>query len=231
MRSLVPSLLPVAATALAVTTVSTVALPSDLTEAPTRAPVGVVATSPTAPPGRSTTDRSTTDRSTTDRSTTQAGLAAPLSGLRGPAGPAAVPRLSPRGRWAWPLEPRPALARPFIRPASTWGAGHRGVDLATSVGSDVSAVDAGVVSHVGVIAGRGTVTVLHRSGLRSTYEPVDAVVTVGVVVARGELLGTVTAGGHCSPADCLHLGALRGPTYLDPLTLLGATRVRLLPLR
>jgi murein DD-endopeptidase MepM/ murein hydrolase activator NlpD len=105
------------------------------------------------------------------------------------------------------------------------------VDLGTSVGSEVRAVDAGVVGHVGVVAGRGTVTVLHHSGLRSTYEPVDAAVTAGEEVTRGQRLGTVAAGGHCSPAGCLHLGALEGQAYVDPLTLLGATRVRLLPLR
>lgn len=92
------------------------------------------------------------------------------------------------------------------------------------------AVEAGVVSHVGVVAGRGTVTVLHRSGLRSTYEPVDAVVEVGQVVAQGQRLGTLAQGGHCAPTACLHLGALRGATYLDPLTLLGSVRVRLLPM-
>ncbi len=131
----------------------------------------------------------------------------------------------------WPLAPPPNVVRPFIRPASTWGAGHRGVDLGASAGSAVRAVDAGVVTHVGVVAGRGTVTVLHRSGLRSTYEPVEAAVKVGDEVTRGQQLGTVGAGGHCSPEACLHLGALRGTTYVDPLTLLGASRVRLLPLR
>lgn len=93
------------------------------------------------------------------------------------------------------------------------------------------AVDAGIVSHVGVVARRGTVTVLHRSGLRSTYEPVEAQVEPGDEVTRGQRLGTVSTGGHCSPMVCLHLGALRGQAYVDPLTLLGATRLRLLPLR
>src|SRR5699024_9638474 len=90
-----------------------------------------------------------------------------------------LPQVAPRGRWVWPLAPRPSVARPFVRPASTWGAGHRGVDLTSSQGSDVRTVDAGVVAHVGVVAGRGTVTVLHRSGLRSTYEPVDPLVAAG----------------------------------------------------
>ena len=37
--------------------------------------------------------------------------------------------------------------------------------------------------------------------------------------------------GHCAPATCLHWGVLRGETYLDPLVLVGAVRVMLLPLR
>ena len=213
MRSLVPALLPAAATALAVTTLSTVALPTDLTEAPpARAPVVA-----TARPGG------------THAPQHGAGPGAEVAGP--PRSPAPGPVQALRGRWAWPLQPRPAVARPFVRPASSWGAGHRGVDLASSSGADVRAVDAGVVGHVGVVAGRGTVTVLHRSGLRSTYEPVDAAVEVSDVVTRGQRIGTVSTGGHCAPGTCLHLGALRGPVYVDPLTLLGATRVRLLPLR
>jgi hypothetical protein len=95
----------------------------------------------------------------------------------------------------------------------------------------VQAVDAGVVTHVGRIAGRGTVTVLHPAGVRSTYEPVDATVTTGTVVAAGRPLGTLAArGAHCPPA-CLHRGAVRGEVYLDPLVfVVGGRRVRLLPL-
>ena len=138
---------------------------------------------------------------------------------------------APRGRWQWPLTPRPRVARPFAAPRSTWGAGHRGVDLASASGQPVRAVAAGTVTHVGVIAGRPTVTVAHPDGLRSTYEPVDATVRTGDTVTAGQVLGTVVvAGSHCSPSPCLHLGALRGREYLDPMTLLGPVRVRLLPL-
>ena len=38
------------------------------------------------------------------------------------------------------------------------------------------------------------------------------------------------AGSHCFPRACLHWGWLRGETYLDPLGLVGAGPVRLLPL-
>lgn len=149
-----------------------------------------------------------------------------------PVGRWSGPVVQPRGPWAWPLAPRPKVLRPFIAPASRWGPGHRGVDLAGGAGQPVHAVAAGTVSHVGTIAGRGTVSVLHVSGLRSTYEPVDPSVRLGEVVHRGTVLGTVTrAASHCSPAACLHLGALRGERYLDPMVLLLGGRVRLLPVR
>ena len=146
---------------------------------------------------------------------------------------AGLPRSPPtlRGHWDWPLSPQPAVLRAFVRPVTTYGAGHRGIDLSGSPGQEVLAVDAGTVTHVGRVAGRGTVTVLHASGVRSTYEPVATAVTHGEVVARGARLGELDTGGsHCRPG-CLHLGALRDHTYLDPLVFLtGGRRVRLLPL-
>jgi murein DD-endopeptidase MepM/ murein hydrolase activator NlpD len=124
------------------------------------------------------------------------------------------------------------VVRPFVRPATRYGVGHRGADLLGHAGQPVLAVDDGVVSHVGVIAGRGTVTVVHASGLRSTYEPVMATVRRGERVVRGSPVGSLAvAGSHCGALACLHLGALREDDYLDPLSLLGGARVRLLPLR
>jgi murein DD-endopeptidase MepM/ murein hydrolase activator NlpD len=107
------------------------------------------------------------------------------------------------------------------------------VDLAGSSGQEVHAVEAGRVTHVGSIAGRGTISVMHASGVRSTYEPVHASVRTGAAVSRGAPLGRLEeSGSHCAPAVCLHLGAVRDEGYLDPLVfLVGRQRVRLLPLR
>jgi murein DD-endopeptidase MepM/ murein hydrolase activator NlpD len=125
------------------------------------------------------------------------------------------------------------IAALFERPASEWGAGHRGIDVWLGEGEDVFSPDDGVVTFAGRVAGRGIVVVLHPSGLRSTLEPVIARVGAGAAVSRGEPVGTLElAGSHCAPRACLHWGVRRGDAYLDPLDVLrGSGPIRLLPLR
>ncbi|WP_082612540.1 MULTISPECIES: M23 family metallopeptidase [unclassified Nocardioides] len=131
---------------------------------------------------------------------------------------------------AWPLRPQPEVVAGFDPPDVTWGAGHRGVDLAGSPGQPVLAALPGQVVFAGRIAGRGVVVVGHGD-TRTTYEPVTARVAVGSPVAAGAVLGQLElVGSHCFPRACLHWGWIRGETYLDPLRLVGAGPVRLLPL-
>ncbi|WP_437059767.1 murein hydrolase activator EnvC family protein [Streptomyces sp. enrichment culture] len=123
----------------------------------------------------------------------------------------------------WPVGTRPTVLRGWEPPATPYGPGHRGVDLAAAGGVPVRAVAAGRVSFAGRVAGRGVVSVeLTGTGeppLRTTYEPVRASVRKGDRVGAGQVLGAVEpAGSHCSA--CLHWGLLRGDTYLDPLSLL-----------
>jgi len=130
----------------------------------------------------------------------------------------------------WPLVPAPEVVHGFAPPDDPWGAGHRGVDLLGIVGQPVRSTLAGRVSWVGVLAGRGVVVVDH-GGTRTTYEPVDAGTELGAMVGAGDRIGTLElAGSHCLPRACLHWGWLAGDTYLDPLRLVGAGPVRLLPL-
>jgi murein DD-endopeptidase MepM/ murein hydrolase activator NlpD len=134
------------------------------------------------------------------------------------------------GGGVWPLDPRPPVVRAFDPPQTTWGSGHRGVDLLGRPGQPVRAAKAGRITFAGRLAGRGVVVVDHGS-VRSTYEPVAAGVHVGQHVTRGQPIGTLQAGGsHCFPRACLHWGLLRGYTYLDPLILVGGGPVRLFPL-
>ena len=76
------------------------------------------------------------------------------------------------------------------------------------------------MTFAGWVGGIPTVTVTHAAGLRTTYQPVLAEVTRGQAVARGAILGRVSAGGsHCPPLACLHWGLRRARAYLDPLSL------------
>ena len=150
-----------------------------------------------------------------------------------PAAAAAEPVGAPVGSalWTTPLGGELHVTRGFAPPASAYGAGHRGVDLAGTPGAPVLAAGAGTVLFAGMVAGRPVVSVLHANGLRTTYEPVDPSVAAGQAVARGSPIGTLLPGhAGCPVAACLHWGALRGATYLDPLLLLRPPRVRLLPL-
>jgi murein DD-endopeptidase MepM/ murein hydrolase activator NlpD len=130
----------------------------------------------------------------------------------------------------WPLRPEPEVVARFDPPTSPYGPGHRGVDLLGRGGQSVHAALAGTVTYAGPLAGRGVVVVSHGD-TRTTYEPVSAAVSVGEAVDQGALLGSLQVfGSHCAPRVCLHWGWLRGETYLDPLRLVGAGPIRLLPL-
>ncbi|MEU6588066.1 M23 family metallopeptidase [Streptomyces sp. NPDC046881] len=135
-----------------------------------------------------------------------------------PSGEAPVPAL---GR-AWPVGVRPPVRRGWEPPATVYGPGHRGVDLAAPPGAPVRAVAAGRVLFAGRVAGRGVVSVaLTGTDLRTTYEPVRPSVAKGDEVAAGDVVGSVEAtGSHCGPAPCVHWGLLRGEGYLNPLSLL-----------
>jgi len=137
----------------------------------------------------------------------------------------------PREDYRWPVPGFPRVARPFQPPETVYSTGHRGVDLAAPVAGPVLAAGAGTVTFAGVVADRGVVSVQHPDGLRTTYEPVEAQVAVGTVVAAGTVLGLLSPGHDgCPAAACLHWGVRRGPdSYLDPLRLVGVWRVRLLP--
>ncbi len=144
---------------------------------------------------------------------------------------AATTRVAPRGAFAWPLSPRPAIHRRFEPPRQQWSSGHRGVDLLAALAQPVLSSGDGVVAFSGVIAGRGVITVRHSSGLRTTYEPVDDRLASGTLVQRSTRIGILSpAPGHCVPRHCLHWGAISGHTYRDPLSLLGLGRPILLPL-
>ncbi len=138
---------------------------------------------------------------------------------------------SPTTGFRLPLTPPAAVLTAFRPPASRFGTGHRGVDLAALVGTRVLAAAAGTVAFAGRIAGRGVVSVDHPAGIRTTYEPVTSTLRAGQSVVAGQLVGTLESGHPtCAPASCLHWGArLPDGSYLDPMSLITGLHVRLFP--
>src|ERR1700712_1710303 len=105
----------------------------------------------------------------------------------------AAPAGADDGRLDWPLRPRPAVVRPFDAPSLKWDRGHRGADLAGTSGQTVYAAAPGTVVFAGELAGRPVVSIAHSGGLRTTYEPVRAVVRAGQLVGSGSPLGELVA--------------------------------------
>ena len=143
----------------------------------------------------------------------------------------ALAATTPVVHYAAPLPQSLRVLTAFDPPATPYGPGHLGVDLAADQGAAVRSAGVGTVVFAGQVAGRGVVVVAHPDGISTEYEPLRPAVKSGAEVVGGTLLGHLE-GEHaaCAPASCLHWGARRGDTYLNPLDLLrplGA--VRLLP--
>ncbi len=178
------------------------------TTRPTPTTRSIASTKPPAPTTLrpTTTPRSTTLRSTTLRSTTPRPTTPPTS---------VTYRLPVDGKVVDGWRP----------PSNPYGAGNRGVDLATTPGQAVVAVADGDVTFAGPVAGVIWVVVLHADGVRSTLGPLaDVTVSAGQTVVSGQIIG------H-SAGTSIHFGARVGDEYIDPLQLLGRGSIRLIPAR
>jgi len=124
-----------------------------------------------------------------------------------------------------------SVVRAFDPPATTYGAGHRGIDVSATTGQPVRAMAAGRVAYVGLVAGIPVVTIRHSDGLRSTYEPVVGALPIDTQVSAGEIVGVVAeSGGHCGgTAGCLHVGLRDAQGYRDPTPWLSTVVLKNLP--
>ncbi len=125
---------------------------------------------------------------------------------------------APEASWEWPTQGSREVLRDFQAPATPWGPGHRGLDLAAS-GDEVQAPVAGVISFVGMVADRGVITITTSTGTQVSMEPVTSELSWGARVSQGEVIATLDQ-GHCSQL-CLHIGLRIDGRYRSPRAELG----------
>ena len=99
---------------------------------------------------------------------------------------------------------------------------HKGVDFAGTLGSDVVAVAAGVVTWAGERAGYGKlIEINHGDGYSTRYAHNErALVAVGQTVKRGESIALMGSTGH-STGPHVHFEVLHNGRQVDPLSFIG----------
>lgn len=114
------------------------------------------------------------------------------------------------------------VIRPFEAPANPYAPGHRGIDIAAPLGSEVLAAADGVVAFAGWAGSGLSVSIDHDGGLRTTYSWLSEVdVHKGDSVLAGD---PIALSGHGHPdveTPHLHFGVKIGDEYVDPLLYLG----------
>jgi murein DD-endopeptidase MepM/ murein hydrolase activator NlpD len=138
------------------------------------------------------------------------------------AGPVATARAA--GTWTWPVVG--PVVRGFDPPSSPYGSGHRGIDIATPIGTTVVAPASGVVTFAGAVGGQLFVTIDHGGGLLSTSSFLSA-----TLVRKGDTVSTgapIARSGPGHPGDLipnLHFGVRLDGQYVNPLDYLGPPSV------
>jgi murein DD-endopeptidase MepM/ murein hydrolase activator NlpD len=123
-----------------------------------------------------------------------------------------------------------AVVRGFDARAGPYGPGHRGIDIAASVGATVRAPAAGRIGFAGPVAGTTWVSLLVAPGVRVTLGPLLDPVTAGQVPSRAPL-GRLGPGHRAGSGAALHLSVRVDGVYVDPLAyLIDRPRPRLAPL-
>ncbi len=125
--------------------------------------------------------------------------------------------------WQAPVDGH--VTDPFREPPCPYCAGNRGLEYQVGVDADVRAVEAGVVSWAGTIAGTRYVVVRHGDGWRTTYGRLTASsLRTGDPVGRRGVIGTASGS--------FYFGLRVGEEYRDPAPHLGQLvgRPRLIPL-
>jgi murein DD-endopeptidase MepM/ murein hydrolase activator NlpD len=123
------------------------------------------------------------------------------------------------GSYSWPVVG--PVIRGFLQPQDPYGPGHRGIDIAVSLGTPVRAANDGIVAFAGWVGGSLYVSVDHPDGVRTTYSWLSSVsARKGDAVRKGDVIAATGHGHPEIPQPHLHFGARIGQTYIDPMLLL-----------
>lgn len=99
--------------------------------------------------------------------------------------------------------------------------GHKAIDFSAPEGTNVVCAYDGVIESIEVSKVNGTtVTVNHGSGLKTVYNSIEAsdVLSEGMSVSKGDLLGTVSTNNKTEYLDGahLHFEVIEGGVKIDP---------------
>ncbi|MDI6022916.1 M23 family metallopeptidase [Leucobacter sp. UT-8R-CII-1-4] len=123
---------------------------------------------------------------------------------------------TPPNLWLPPTSAPLTVSSFYDLPHGKYQAGHRGIDLPSNPGTLVRAPTAGIVSFVGTVVDRPTISIRVASNTVLSIEPVQSELKEGETISKGQSLGTVAEGGHCS-LSCTHLGVRVNDEYVNPL--------------
>jgi len=127
------------------------------------------------------------------------------------------------------------LINQYQSPLTEYGAGHRGVDLPATMGSEVTSPVSGEISFSGQVGYRDSISIKFAGTMWASLEPVCSDMAEGTLVSAGEPIGTVCQTNpnyqwHCE-ITCIHFGTRTEDGYFSPLALIGGLPVsRLVPL-
>ena len=122
----------------------------------------------------------------------------------------ATPAHASADAWVWPVTGR--VVRPFDPPATAYGPGHRGINIAARRNTPVRAAADGVVVFAGTIAHAPWVVVQHPGRIRTTYGALSA-----IGVHRGERVRAGQTIARAARTATVYFGVRVGSEYVDPL--------------
>ena len=133
--------------------------------------------------------------------------------------PASAVLAAAEATWTWPVVGPIVVA--FDPPDSPYGTGHRGIDVAAALGTEVLAPADGVVTFAGPVGGRLFVTVDLGDGVLSTSSFLSSItVHRDDVVSAGQVVGSSGSGHTGSPVPVLHFSVRIDDVYVDPMSYL-----------